>query len=153
MGDGRGVESKKTCLPLHHPAAHRWNKGCHLANSIRWVSYLVRSVLWITLSSIAFYRLSTLFDLEVITKLTNGLAKHNSPTRQYGRSLQCLKHVGFIVQLPLRHQYCFCSENVQSLLLVPGKNLIGSYKRCRNLSWQHLWRDVLTPCTASELGA
>lgn len=43
MGDGRGVESKKTRLPLHHPAACRWNKGRHLFNSIGWVYYLVRS--------------------------------------------------------------------------------------------------------------
>lgn len=34
-----------------------------------------QTVLWITLSSISFYGLSTLFDLGVITKWKNGLAK------------------------------------------------------------------------------
>lgn len=41
----------------------------------------------ITPPSVAFYKPSTLFDLEVITNWTNGSAKHSSPPMQYAGGL------------------------------------------------------------------
>lgn len=79
MGDRRGVESKEK-----HPTCSTLAASCmlieikaaillSLVNSMGLLFSEVWSVLWIPLSSIAFY------DLEVITKWTNGLAKHISP--------------------------------------------------------------------------
>lgn len=97
-------------LPLHHTAAHWWNKGCHFLNPIRWVLLFSeeQSTLWITL----FHCYPLCLTWEVITKWTNGLAKHTSLLRQYSGGLQCLKHAQFIVELHLKHQYsCFIVLN------------------------------------------
>lgn len=61
-------------------------------------------VLWIALSSIAFYGPSVLLDLEVITRWTNGLAKHKHVHQGNIRELcGALSVIEFIVQLPLEH--------------------------------------------------